>query len=133
MERSVHSSRLIFQKHLSDCYDLSSCEQTILDGLFMLLKQNMDLELDAIIYVRTMPNVCFERSKLRGRSEEKSITLVELEELHQLHEKWLNPIEFSKDSAGVEAVYRPRSIFIIDGEKSRSEIKETLRKFLIQA
>jgi deoxyadenosine/deoxycytidine kinase len=43
-----------------------------------------------IIYLKCSPEVCLGRIKIRGREEEKNITLEYLNKLHQAHEDWLN-------------------------------------------
>lgn len=41
------------------------------------------------VYLRTTPEVVFDRMKVRGRSEETSVSLDYLTQLHNLHEDWL--------------------------------------------
>lgn len=41
------------------------------------------------MYLRTTPEVVFDRMKARGRSEETSVSLDYLQQLHNLHEDWL--------------------------------------------
>ena len=42
-----------------------------------------------LVYLRTTPEVVYERMKVRGRSEEDSVSLDYLKQLHDLHEDWL--------------------------------------------
>ena len=49
----------------------------------------MNFKVDQIIYLRTDPEVVYERIKNRNRSEENTIPLQYLKELHKLHEEWL--------------------------------------------
>lgn len=42
------------------------------------------------VYLRTDPEVAFERIKTRNRFEEKDVTLEYIQHLHELHDKWLN-------------------------------------------
>lgn len=42
-----------------------------------------------LVYLRTTPEVVYERMKARGRSEETSVSLDYLKQLHDLHEDWL--------------------------------------------
>lgn len=41
------------------------------------------------VYLKTTPEVVYERMKVRGRSEETSVSLDYLKQLHNLHEDWL--------------------------------------------
>lgn len=41
------------------------------------------------MYLRTTPEVVYERMRKRARSEESCVPLKYLEELHKLHEDWL--------------------------------------------
>lgn len=42
------------------------------------------------VYLRAKPETCLERIRSRNRSEEQSITLDYLRQLHELHEGWLS-------------------------------------------
>lgn len=42
-----------------------------------------------LVYLRTTPEIVYERMKTRARSEEKCIPFEYLKQLHELHENWL--------------------------------------------
>ena len=44
---------------------------------------------DAIIYLRTPADECFQRLQVRGRSEEHGISLAYLQQLEACHDEWL--------------------------------------------
>ena len=46
-------------------------------------------------YLRSDPNVCFERIKKRNRMEESSVNLEYLQSIHNQHEAWLGNIDES--------------------------------------
>lgn len=46
-----------------------------------------------IIYLRTSPEICFERIQTRSRESESSITLAYLQQIHRKYENWINGIE----------------------------------------
>ena len=48
------------------------------------------LKADAYIYLRTSPQICYQRLTKRGRKEESSVPLEYLEEIHQKHEDWMS-------------------------------------------
>lgn len=41
------------------------------------------------VYLRTTPEIVYERMKTRARSEEECVPLEYLRQLHELHENWL--------------------------------------------
>lgn len=42
------------------------------------------------VYLRTDPEVAYQRIKDRNRSEEKDVPFEYIKHLHELHDKWLN-------------------------------------------
>ena len=53
------------------------------------LDSNLGLNLDLIVYLRTSPEVAFERLRQRGRKEEEGVPMAFIEGLHQSYEDWL--------------------------------------------
>lgn len=43
-----------------------------------------------LVYLRTDPEVAYQRIKTRNRSEEKDVPFEYIKNLHELHDKWLN-------------------------------------------
>ena len=91
IERSLYSSRHCFIENLHRKGKLADSEFAVLCEWFEFLIESpqMNLEVDLIIYLRTSPEVAWERVKDRARAEEKVIPLEYLKELHSLHEEWL--------------------------------------------
>jgi thymidylate kinase len=54
---------------------------------------------NAVIYLRSTPELCYERSLNRGRSGEGGITLKYLQDLHQAHENWIDCYTANDDNA----------------------------------
>ncbi|XP_050526599.1 deoxynucleoside kinase-like [Daktulosphaira vitifoliae] len=90
MERSVYSARNIFVENLFKDNFMSAPEYAVLDAWYQWLIENIEIECDLIIYLRTDPEIAFKRIKTRGRPEEKDISFDYIKSLHDLHEKWLN-------------------------------------------
>ena len=107
MERSLYSSRNCFIKHAHQKGTLSDPANRFLTGQFNYLttESGLDFVVDLVVYLRTSPGVAWERMQSRGRSEEGTVTLQYLQEIHDLHEIWLNS-GTSEDS-----------VLIIDGDQ----------------
>jgi deoxyadenosine/deoxycytidine kinase len=52
---------------------------------------------NAVVYLRSTPELCYERIKLRGRSGEEDITLKYLQDLNQAHEDWIKCYAANED------------------------------------
>lgn len=91
MERSLLSARYCFVENLFNTGKLEESEYLVLSEWFNFLVSSpqMNFNVDQIIYLRTKPEVVYERIKNRNRHEENRIPLQYLKELHDLHEEWL--------------------------------------------
>lgn len=87
MERSLYSARYCFVENLLEKGYLHSSEYFILNEWFQASLPSAPVDL--IIYLKSDPDVVFERIKRRARPEEAGITLDYLRKLHQRHEDWL--------------------------------------------
>merc|ERR1712098_346931 len=76
-----------------------------------------DTKVDLTIYLRTSPQVAFERVKGRGREEESPITIQHIQKLHDLHEKWLLGPE--------KTVVQP--VIVIDADEDISTLQRKYR------
>lgn len=72
------------------------------------------------VYLRTTPEIVFERMKQRGRSEETSVSLDYLKQLHGLHENWLIHKK-ARSPAPVLVLNADLDIESINDEYARSE------------
>ena len=92
MERSIFSARYCFVENMRQSGTIQESEFQVLDQWFQFATapdSGLDLGVDLIIYLRTTPEKALERINIRNRSEENSIPLEYLTQLHQLHEEWL--------------------------------------------
>ena len=92
MERSLWSARYVFAENLLRSKNMATSEFEVLKAWFEFLRgcpKEVDLSVDLVIYLRTSPEVAYQRLKARARSEEKIVSLEYLQDLHNLHEKWL--------------------------------------------
>ncbi|XP_069848557.1 thymidine kinase 2, mitochondrial-like isoform X1 [Dipodomys merriami] len=115
MERSIHSARYIFVENLYRrtevkelsgaqlgtgpwlthlaCWDndgkMAEVDYVVLSEWFDWIVRNINVSVDLIVYLRTTPEICYQRLKMRCREEEKVIPLEYLEAIHRLYEEWL--------------------------------------------
>lgn len=89
LERSVFTDRHVFAANLHRLGAISDVEWELYCGLWDFLVSNYCVQPDHIIYLRTPTEVCLERIRARGREEEKGITLEYLQQLEELHDRWL--------------------------------------------
>jgi len=117
MERSLHSARKVFMENLRE--SLTSGEMAVLDSWYDLLlrRPEFDTEVDVIVYLRTSPQVAYERMVSRARSEEATLPLEHFQRLHALHEAWL---------VGEAATSTP--VIVIDADMDISVLQRTYRR-----
>ncbi|XP_075215674.1 deoxynucleoside kinase-like [Lycorma delicatula] len=89
MERSIYSARYCFVENLYKEGLMSAPEYAVIDEWFKWIIMNMKIQGDLIVYLRTDPEVAYQRILDRGRKEESALTLDYLVKLNQLHEDWL--------------------------------------------
>ena len=89
LDRSVFSDRYIFAESLYEQGLMTLTEFQVYTDMWDFLVGQYCVTPEKIIYVRTDPEVCLERIKSRGRTEEAGITLEYLQHLHNRHESWL--------------------------------------------
>ncbi len=83
MERSLYSARHCFVENLWRSEMLAPSEYGVLCEWFKFLTTSpkIDLGVDLIVYLRTSPEIAWERVKARARSEEKVIFRKQIENL----------------------------------------------------
>jgi len=89
MERSL--ARYCFVENLYDRGQMTDAEYAVLSEWFNFLVTcpKLSFGIDHIIYLRTEPEVAYERVKARSRHEEHLIPFSYIKDLHELHEDWL--------------------------------------------
>ncbi|KAH8417823.1 hypothetical protein KR222_006516 [Zaprionus bogoriensis] len=89
IERSIYSSRFCFVENMYRNGSLELGMYNTLQEWYKFIEQSIHVQADLIIYLRTSPEVVYERMRQRARSEESCVSLKYLRELHELHEDWL--------------------------------------------
>ena len=65
----------------------------ILDSWWKWLDSNMELDLDMIVYLRTTPEVAYQRMRARGRWEEGQAPFSYLQALHKVSKSICYPLQ----------------------------------------
>jgi len=115
IERSIFSAQYVFIENLHHRNALHSSELETLSQWFHFITNSpvLNLQVDLIFYLRTQPEKALERIRARSRGEESSIQLSFLQEIHQLHDKWLIDGDFPL----------PAPVIVIDADVSYDEMK----------
>jgi thymidylate kinase len=89
-ERSLDADKEIFAKMLHDDGVIEDTDYQIYNMFYNeITKQPEVKQLSGVIYINADPEVSFERTKIRARDGESTITLGYLMECHAYHEKWI--------------------------------------------
>ncbi|XP_046662371.1 LOW QUALITY PROTEIN: deoxynucleoside kinase-like [Homalodisca vitripennis] len=115
MERSIYSARYCFVENLLRNNVLAPPSYAVLDEWFQWIVKNFDTHGDLIVYLRTEPEVVYQRMKSRARTEEAQVPLEYLQQLHQMHDDWL--LHKSVFSC-------PAPVIVIDANKELSDMME---------
>ncbi|MBI2774428.1 deoxynucleoside kinase [Candidatus Dependentiae bacterium] len=89
LERSVFSDRYCFAKNAFEQGLMNALEWKLYQEWFSWLVDGYVAQPAGFIYLRTTPEVCYERLKKRNRSEERNVSLDYLRTIHEKHEQWL--------------------------------------------
>ncbi|CAH0564023.1 unnamed protein product [Brassicogethes aeneus] len=117
-ERSVQNNRFCFLEQARQSGYLKGADYAVLDQWYRWARSNVDINLDLIVYLRSTPDVVYERVKSRARPEENTISLEYLTQLHDSHEKWL----MTEDER-----FNTVPVLVLDADKTRDEVLEQYR------
>lgn len=112
IERSVYSGYFCFEHNLCKSGMMSKAEHSVHNEWFNWITKQQQPHLDLIIYLKTSPETCMERTKARNRSEEKTIPMELLNALHERHEEWLIQRKFPV----------PAPVMVVDGNRDLDEM-----------
>jgi deoxyadenosine/deoxycytidine kinase len=99
-ERSILTDRNVFAEMLHESNQINTMEWTMYLDWYKLFEKT--LKINHIVYLRTDPDMSFQRVNKRARDEEKTVSIEYLKSVHEKHESWLK-----KDNKA----------FILDGNK----------------
>ncbi|XP_039954759.1 deoxynucleoside kinase isoform X3 [Bactrocera tryoni] len=89
LERSLYSAKYCFVENLHKCGLIHNGMYEILKEWYSYVEDITHIQADLIVYLRTTPEVVYERIRKRARSEEACVPLEYIKQLHELHEDWL--------------------------------------------
>jgi deoxyadenosine/deoxycytidine kinase len=93
-ERCLNTDRYVFAKMLYDSGKLNEIEYKIyLNWFDSFLDIFPEKTQNKIIYLKTSPNICFERVNRRNREGESNISLEYLENCHLYHENMIENLD----------------------------------------
>ncbi|CAG4975713.1 unnamed protein product [Colias eurytheme] len=116
-ERSVQNSRHCFVENAKKQNFLEDPQYQVLLSWFDYTEKNLDISLDLIVYLRTTPEVVWERMMKRGRAEESEVPLEYLQQVHDSYENWL-----SSPDVGCE-------VLTIDADRNIDTVLEDLERY----
>lgn len=96
MERSLYSARYCFVETMLKNEVIHTGMYNILQEWYDCIHSREKIRADLIVYLRTSPEIVYERMKMRARSEEACVPFEYLKQLHDLHENWLIHGSFEK-------------------------------------
>jgi deoxyadenosine/deoxycytidine kinase len=88
-DRSIHTDFNIFVSGLMEDNKMSPDEISAYKGYYEMMMDVFKMRPNKIIYLRSSPEMCYQRIQNRGRDAELAIPLGYLEHLHEKHESWL--------------------------------------------
>lgn len=104
-ERSPLSCRHVFTQLQYESGYITPDELELFDSAIPTFSWDQDV----IIYIRTTPDVCFDRMHKRNRDCEEGVSLTYLQDLHNKHESMMKLVEEQKKNI---------KTFVVDGNKS---------------
>jgi len=120
IERSIQNNRFCFLENAKKDGSLSGAELEVLFSWYNWLDTNLGLPLDLIVYLRTSPEVAYERLRQRGRKEEAEVPMKYIEGLHQSYEEWL--VQKTKGPL-------PAPVLILDADQGVEQMLEAYVMF----
>ena len=126
LERSLWSSHHVFTKNTFEENGIKKFEYDILDSYYKVFSKQLLNDSESsmlpfkIIYLKTSPNVCYERLKGRSREAETNVSLSYLTKIHDKYEQWITSI-VNKN---------PSLVSIIDGDEHKFTVAQEIENLV---
>lgn len=122
IERSLLTDMKVFAPNLYSMGEMTDMQWVIYEDwhtTFLNLVEKLLSECRiTYVYIRTTPEICFERKIGRDRREEKEVIPEYLFSIHERHETWLNDVDNKND------------VRIINGNSSEDSIMVEVEKII---
>lgn len=145
MERSIYSAKYCFVEKMARDGIMPQPSAAVLNEWFKWATENVQVSVDCIgkdiyvaqwqilqiidsvideifllVYLRTSPEIVYERILKRNREEERTVSLEYLQSLHEMHEIWL----YHKTMFSC-----PAPVLVLNADLDKSVIKEEYAKY----
>ena len=91
IERSIWSDKNVFAKNCFITQLMNDIEYQVYNTWFDWIERNAKIPPSfSFIYLRCSPETSYKRVNIRGRTEEKELSLEYLTQIHDRHEEWLD-------------------------------------------
>jgi len=120
IERSIQNNRFCFLENAKKEGSLCGAELEVLFSWYDWLDDKIGMPLDLIVYLRTSPEVAYDRLRQRGRKEEAGVPMEFIEGLHQSYEDWLIHQKQGKP---------PAPVLVLDADQGIESMLQTYEQF----
>jgi len=140
-DRSIHTDFNIFVSGLMEDNKMSKDEIKAYKGYYEMMTSVFDMYPRKIIYLRSSPEMCYQRIQQRGREAELTIPLDYLKHLHEKHESWLfegverPDFSYSEEKPWkvIENINNGMTIYVVNGDldkENRDWVEELMKEVL---
>lgn len=124
MERSIFSGHYCFAKNDYLSGFMTDLEWHIYNKVFHFLTLEGNWAPNGFIYLKTEPEISFERTKIRNRNAESTIQFDYIKQVHDRHE------EFLKKKIGLMSVLKNVPVLELDGNLDFKNNNKILQDFM---
>lgn len=94
VDRSIYCDKNVFAQNCYDSGLFNEIEWKLYKDMYNFIDKRFKYKPTIMIYLKTKPETCVGRIKKRARSEECSVPLEYLQQIHKKHEDWLYDSEW---------------------------------------